>query len=54
MIADGSGHVVAMIDDAGTSPEAVDRLRSLWHKFQDHLETMPSPEIYEVVADWSA
>lgn len=54
MNADGSGHVVAMIDDDGTSPDAVDRLRSLWHKFQDHLESMPSPEIYEVVADWSA
>jgi hypothetical protein len=51
---DGSGHVVALIDRAGSSPEAVDRVRTLWHRFHDHLETMPDPEIFEVVADWSA
>jgi hypothetical protein len=49
---DGAGHVIAMIDEAGSSPEAVDRVRALWHKFHDHLETMPDPEIYEVIADW--
>ena len=54
MNADGSGHVIAMIDEPGSSPEAVDRVRGLWHKFHDHLETMPSPEIYEVIADWPA
>ena len=51
---DGAGHVVAMIDEAGSSPEAVDRLRALWHRFHDHVEEAPSPEIYEMVADWSA
>jgi hypothetical protein len=51
---DGSGHVIALIDAAGGSPEAVDRVRALWHKFHDHLETMPDPEIYEVIADWQA
>ena len=45
-------YAVALIDEAGGSPEAVDRVRALWHKFHDHLETMPDPEIYEVIADW--
>jgi hypothetical protein len=54
MNADGSGHVIALIDEAGSSPEAVDRVRALWHKFHDHLETMPDPEIYELIADWRA
>jgi hypothetical protein len=49
---DGAGHVIAQIDEAGGSPEAVDRVRAIWHKFHDHLETVPDPEIFEVVADW--
>lgn len=49
---DGSGHVIALIDPAGSSPEAVDRVRAVWHKFHEVLETMPSPEIFEIVADW--
>ena len=45
MNGDGSGNVIAMIDAAGNSPEAVDRVRGLWHKFHDYLEAVPSPEI---------
>jgi hypothetical protein len=28
-------------------------VRALWHKFHGLLETMPEPEIFDVVADWS-
>jgi hypothetical protein len=51
---DGSGYVVALIDERGGLPEAVDRVRLLWRRFHDHLETVPDPEIFEVIADWSA
>jgi hypothetical protein len=51
---DGSGYVISLIDDAGTSPESVDRVRAIWHKFHDHVETMASPEIFEVISDWRA
>ena len=51
---DGSGYVVALVDERGSSPEAVDRVRLLWHRFHDHLEAVPDPEIFEVLADWSA
>lgn len=51
---DGAGHVIAQIDEDGSSPEAVDRVRALWHKFHDYLETVPDPEIYDVLADWQA
>ena len=54
MNGDGSGYVISAIEAQGSSPEAVDRVRALWHKFADHLEAMPSPEIFEVIADWSA
>lgn len=50
---DGAGHVIARIDTEGGSPEAVDRVRTIWHRFHDFLETVPDPEIYEVVADWA-
>jgi hypothetical protein len=51
---DGAGYVIAAIDQAGSSPEGVDRVRALWHKFADFLEAVPAPEIFEVVADWPA
>ena len=49
---DGSGHVVAMIDAQGGSPEAVDRVRLIWHRFHDFLESAPEPEIFDILADW--
>ena len=52
-----NGAYAAFGDGAGQGEaveQAVDRVRGLWHKFHDHLESMPSPEIYDVVADWSA
>jgi hypothetical protein len=52
---DGSGYTISMLEDeAGGSAESVDRVRAVWHKFADHLEMVPSPEIYRVVADWPA
>lgn len=51
---DGSGHVVALIDERGSSAEAVDGVRILWHRFHDYLEAVPDPEIFEVIADWGA
>ena len=53
MHADGSGYVISLTDERGSSPESVDRVRAIWHKFQDHIEAIPAPEIFEVVADWS-
>lgn len=49
---DGAGYVIGQIDASGASPEAVDRVRRLWHKFHDLLDATPDPEIYEVFADW--
>ena len=54
MNSDGSGHVMALVDERGSSPESVDRVRAIWRKFHDHLEAVPEPEIFEVIADWTA
>ena len=49
---DGSGYVISLIDADGTSPESIDRVRAIWHRFRDHVETMPAPEIFDVVSEW--
>jgi hypothetical protein len=54
MHADGSGYVISLVDERGLSAESVDRVRAIWHKFQDHIEAIPSPEIFDVVANWSS
>jgi hypothetical protein len=53
MHADGSGYVIAIVDDRGNSPESVDRVRAIWHRFHDHIDAIPSPEIFEVLENWS-
>jgi hypothetical protein len=45
--------VIALTDARGGSPESVDRVRAIWHKFHDHIEEIPTPEIFEVVGNWS-
>jgi hypothetical protein len=50
---DGRGYVMALTDERGGLPESVDQVRMLWHRFHDHLDAVPEPEIYDVVADWS-
>ncbi len=50
---DGSGYVIALVDERGSSAESVDRVRALWRKFHDHLDGVPEPEIFEVIADWT-
>ena len=42
MNGDGSGYVLALVDG----------VRAIWHKVHDHLETVPEPEIFEVLVDW--
>jgi hypothetical protein len=50
---DGRGYVMALTDERGGVPESVDRVRRLWHRFHDHLDQSPEPEIFDVVVDWS-
>jgi len=52
MNGDGSGYVLALVDERGSLPESVDGVRAIWHKVHDHLETVPEPEIFEVLVDW--
>ncbi len=54
MAPDGSGYVISVVESQETSDANADAVRALWGRFADHLEAIPTPEGYDVVADWSA
>ncbi|MEM7641486.1 MAG: hypothetical protein AAF366_03055 [Pseudomonadota bacterium] len=49
---EGRGYVISMVESREVSDANADKVRALWAKFADHLESQPLPEGYEVVADW--
>jgi hypothetical protein len=53
MNADGSGYIVSLIEPAETAAGNADRIRRIWANFADLLEAQPTPETFEVIADWS-
>ncbi|WP_417525497.1 hypothetical protein [Marinovum sp.] len=50
---DGSGYIVSMVSDQATSDGNAEKVKKLWGNFAEFLEGMPTPEGYDVVADWS-
>lgn len=50
---DGSGYVIAVVESEATSNANAETVKALWGAFADHLEAMPSPEGFDVVANWS-
>ena len=50
---DGSGYVVAVIEDQATSDANAETVRALWGQFAEYLEEMPTPTGFDVVANWS-
>ena len=50
---DGSGYVVALVESREVSDANADLVREMWGRFADHLEEMPTPEGYDVIANWS-
>lgn len=53
MNADGSGYVVAVVESEETSNANAEKVKALWGRFADHLEAMPTPEGFDVIANWS-
>lgn len=51
--ADGSGYVVALVDSKETVDASTEQVNAMWSRFSEFLERMPTPEGYEVMADWS-
>jgi len=50
---DGSGYVVAVVDSQATSDANAEKVKALWANFAPHLESIPTPVGYEVIANWS-
>lgn len=51
---DGSGYVVALVESREISEANADKVKAMWGRFGEYLEAMPTPEGYEVIADWPA
>jgi hypothetical protein len=49
---DGSGYIVSLSSNADTPPETQVKIQAIWATFSDILEAIPTPENFEVVADW--
>lgn len=50
---DGSGYVVALVESREVSEANADRVTAIWGNFADHLEAVPTPQGFDVIADWA-
>ena len=50
---DGTGYVVAVLESREASEANQDKVRAVWQNFAEFLEEMPTPEGFDVIADWS-
>ncbi len=50
---DGSGYVIAVVESRATSDANAETVKALWGEFAHHLESMPVPEGYDVMANWA-
>jgi hypothetical protein len=50
---DGSGYVVSIVESEATSNANAPKVAELWGAFADYLEAVPTPQGYDVIANWS-
>lgn len=50
---DGSGCVVALVENEETSNANAEAAAAAWAQFLDVLEATPSPKGYDVIANWT-
>lgn len=51
---DGWGYIVSLVESEEISNANQEKVMALWANFKDHLEKMPTPAGYDVVANWTA
>lgn len=49
---DGAGYVVSLSELAQTPPDAAEKIKAIWGAFSDYVESVQSPESFEVFANW--
>lgn len=50
---DGSGFVISVVECEATSDANAEKVKALWSMFAEHLESAPTPEGYDVIANWA-
>lgn len=50
---DGSGYVIALVQDEETSNANAETVKALWGEFAEFLEEVPTPEGFDVLVNWS-
>jgi len=50
---DGSGYVISVVESQATSDANAEKVKALWGQFAEHLEGAPTPEGYDVIANWA-
>ena len=51
---DGSGYVISVVESEETSNANAEKVQALWANFAEHLEGPPSPQGFDVIANWPA
>ncbi|MSU88570.1 hypothetical protein GE300_02920 [Rhodobacteraceae bacterium 2CG4] len=49
---DGSGYIVTLVSSQAEAEASLPRVREIWGKMAEHLDGMPTPEGFDVVAQW--
>lgn len=49
---DGSGYVISITESQASSDANSDKVRELWGAFSEHLEAVPTPQGFDVIANW--
>ncbi len=50
---DGTGYVIALVESEEASNANAEVVKSAWAQMAEFLEEMPTPQGYDVVADWT-
>ena len=49
---DGSGYVISVVESQAVSDANQEKVMAIWSNFADHLEAIPQPQGFDVIADW--
>lgn len=50
---DGTGYVIALVDSKASSDANAADVKAAWGMMAEFLEAMPTPQGYDVIANWS-
>lgn len=50
---DGSGYVISVVESKEISDANAERVKELWGQWGEYLESVPTPEGFDIIANWS-